>query len=85
MLGQTLASPALEKLLPDPLPVPYQRPLTLCVELTDALVHLEWDVSNICRFHPARSKLGIKLLDILEICRLARSYTSRSEAVPSKP
>ncbi|KAI9096974.1 HAD-like domain-containing protein [Phlyctochytrium arcticum] len=37
--------PVLEKLLPDPLPVPYQRPLTLCVELTDSLVHLEWDKS----------------------------------------
>ncbi|TPX71162.1 hypothetical protein SpCBS45565_g01282 [Spizellomyces sp. 'palustris'] len=38
-----ITSPALEKLLPDPLPVPYQRPLTLCIELNEALVHLEWD------------------------------------------
>ena len=37
-------NPPTEKLLPDALPVPYQRPFTLCVELNDALVHLVWDV-----------------------------------------
>ncbi|KAJ3024119.1 mitochondrial inner membrane protein required for protein import [Thoreauomyces humboldtii] len=41
----TFTDPVLEKLLPDPLPAPYQRQLTLCIELTDALVHLEWDKS----------------------------------------
>ncbi|KAI9013098.1 HAD-like domain-containing protein [Gaertneriomyces semiglobifer] len=42
----TINSPTLEKLLPDPLPAPYQRALTLCVELNDALSHLEWDKSE---------------------------------------
>ncbi|KAJ3163712.1 mitochondrial inner membrane protein required for protein import [Geranomyces michiganensis] len=44
-LRTTLAGHGLEKLLPDAFPPPYSRPLTLCIELTDALVHLEWDKS----------------------------------------
>ena len=32
-----------DKLLPDLLPDPYQRPYTLVLELNDALVHLVWD------------------------------------------
>ncbi|KAJ3155464.1 mitochondrial inner membrane protein required for protein import [Geranomyces variabilis] len=40
-----LAGHGKEKLLPDALAPPYSRPLTLCIELTDALVHLEWDKS----------------------------------------
>ncbi|KAJ3417337.1 mitochondrial inner membrane protein required for protein import [Chytridiales sp. JEL 0842] len=42
----SVEEPASEKLLPDPLPQPYQRPYTLCVELNDALVHLVWDVNH---------------------------------------
>ncbi|KAJ1555983.1 mitochondrial inner membrane protein required for protein import [Cladochytrium tenue] len=34
------------KLLPDPLPEPYQRPYTLCLELNDNLVHLVWDAEH---------------------------------------
>ncbi|RKO83091.1 hypothetical protein BDK51DRAFT_42617 [Blyttiomyces helicus] len=43
-LWTSAMSPTTDKLLPDPLPPPYLRPLTLCIELTDGLVHLEWEV-----------------------------------------
>jgi import inner membrane translocase subunit TIM50 len=36
------ALPSAKILLPDPLPAPYQRPLTLVLELEDTLVHTEW-------------------------------------------
>ncbi|KJE97180.1 import inner membrane translocase subunit TIM50 [Capsaspora owczarzaki ATCC 30864] len=32
-----------EKLLPDPLPVPYNRPYTLVLDLDDTLVHSSWN------------------------------------------
>ncbi|PWN26560.1 NIF-domain-containing protein [Jaminaea rosea] len=35
-------APVWEKLLPDPLPDPYQRPYTLVVDLDDLLVHSHW-------------------------------------------
>ncbi|CAA17836.2 Mitochondrial import inner membrane translocase subunit tim50 [Schizosaccharomyces pombe] len=34
--------PAFEKLLPDPLPEPYNRPYTLVLSLDDLLIHSEW-------------------------------------------
>ncbi|BFZ64729.1 mitochondrial inner membrane protein required for protein import [Saitoella coloradoensis] len=34
--------PAFEKLLPEPLPAPYQRPYTLLLDLDDLLIHSEW-------------------------------------------
>jgi import inner membrane translocase subunit TIM50 len=37
-----LKEPIWEKLLPDPLPFPYNRPYTLVVDLDDLLVHHEW-------------------------------------------
>ena len=45
-LLQTFAEPSSESLLPDPLPEPYiQPPYTLVLEMTDVLVHPEYDVS----------------------------------------
>jgi import inner membrane translocase subunit TIM50 len=42
--AETVTGPLFgEKLLPDPLPDPYQRPFTLVVELNDSLVHLDWN------------------------------------------
>lgn len=35
-------APVWEKLLPDPLPFPYQRPYTLVVDLDELLVHSHW-------------------------------------------
>ncbi|KAI9350623.1 HAD-like domain-containing protein [Zopfochytrium polystomum] len=40
---KSTVEPPSVKLLPDPLPEPYQRPYTLCLELNDNLVHLVWD------------------------------------------
>ncbi|KAJ3030574.1 mitochondrial inner membrane protein required for protein import [Rhizophlyctis rosea] len=42
---QVWTTPTTDKLLPDPLPAQYQRPITLCIELTDSLIHMEWDKS----------------------------------------
>lgn len=39
---QYFNEPVFEKLLPDPLPEPYGRPLTLVLSLDDLLVHSEW-------------------------------------------
>ncbi|KAL3896332.1 MAG: hypothetical protein SGCHY_004138, partial [Lobulomycetales sp.] len=42
--AETVTAPQFgEKLLPDPLPEPYQRPFTLVIELNEALAHLVWD------------------------------------------
>lgn len=38
--------PAFDKLLPDPLPPPHQRPYTLCIDLDDLLVSSTWDRQN---------------------------------------
>ncbi|KAI8622106.1 HAD-like domain-containing protein [Chytriomyces sp. MP71] len=43
MGAKSVVEPPSVKLLPDPLPDPYQRPYTLCLELNDSLVHLVWD------------------------------------------
>ncbi|KAL7420371.1 mitochondrial inner membrane protein required for protein import [Cryptotrichosporon argae] len=40
---QIFSKPAFEKLLPDPLPPPHQRPYTLLVDLEGLLVHSSWD------------------------------------------
>lgn len=43
-----------DKLLPDPLPEPYQRPFTLVINLDDTLVHSTWDVSqDLFRLYPS--------------------------------
>ncbi|KAI9029273.1 HAD-like domain-containing protein [Hyaloraphidium curvatum] len=36
------SEPVAEKLLPDPLPEPYNRPYTLVINLNDTLVHMDW-------------------------------------------
>ena len=46
---QFFTNPAHEKLLPDLLPPPYQRPYTLILEMNDILVHSEYDVR--CHTH----------------------------------
>ncbi|ORY98768.1 HAD-like domain-containing protein [Syncephalastrum racemosum] len=38
-----MSEPMWDKLLPDPLPEPYQRPFTLVINLDDTLVHSTWD------------------------------------------
>lgn len=38
----TYEKPAFEKLLPDELPAPYQRPYTLIINFNDTLAHSEW-------------------------------------------
>lgn len=43
---QTFSEPSSEKLLPDLLPPPYQRPYTLVLELNDLLIHTAYDVSD---------------------------------------
>lgn len=40
---KTVNEPQTTKLLPDPLPAPYAHPLTLCIELQDSLLHMDWD------------------------------------------
>ncbi|KAI8434458.1 hypothetical protein MSG28_012477 [Choristoneura fumiferana] len=37
-----IKEPSREKLLPDPLPAPYQPTYTLVLEFTDVLVHPDW-------------------------------------------
>ncbi|KAG0265793.1 mitochondrial inner membrane protein required for protein import [Actinomortierella ambigua] len=37
------SNPMWEKLLPDPLPAPYQQPYTLVINLDDMLIHSSWD------------------------------------------
>lgn len=39
---QMIKEPSREKLLPDPLPSPYQPTFTLVLEFTDVLVHPDW-------------------------------------------
>lgn len=43
---KTLQEPVSAKLLPDPLPEPYQCPYTLVLSLDDLLVHSEWDTEH---------------------------------------
>lgn len=37
-----IKEPSREKLLPDPVPYPYQQPYTLVLEFKDVLVHPDW-------------------------------------------
>ena len=46
LLQQFFSKPAHEKLLPELLPPPYQRPYTLVIEMSDILIHSEYDVSS---------------------------------------
>lgn len=41
---QYFNKPAFDKLLPDPLPAPHQRPYTLLVDLDGMFVASSWDV-----------------------------------------
>jgi import inner membrane translocase subunit TIM50 len=41
-MWEDFQAPVWEKLLPDPLPFPYQRPYTLVVDLDELLVHSHW-------------------------------------------
>ena len=43
---QSFTEPSSQKLLPDELPFPYQRPYTVVLELNDVLMHTEYDVST---------------------------------------
>ena len=43
-ITQYFSNPAHEKLLPDLLPPPYQRPYTLIIEMNDILIHSEYEV-----------------------------------------
>lgn len=45
-----IKEPAREKLLPDPLPAPYQPTYTLVLEFTDVLVHPDWSYQTGWRF-----------------------------------
>jgi len=38
-----MSNPIWEKLLPDPLPAPYQQPYTLVINLDNTLIHSSWD------------------------------------------
>ncbi|KAF9921953.1 mitochondrial inner membrane protein required for protein import, partial [Modicella reniformis] len=38
-----MANPIWDKLLPDPLPAPYQQPYTLVINLDNTLIHSTWD------------------------------------------
>jgi hypothetical protein len=53
---QYFNKPAFDKLLPDPLPAPHQRPYTLLIDLEGFLVHSSWDVSS-CLFFPSCTAL----------------------------
>ncbi|CAF4117884.1 unnamed protein product, partial [Didymodactylos carnosus] len=39
---QTIKEPTTDKLLPDPLPAPYQPPYTLAIEMSGILLNPEW-------------------------------------------
>ncbi|GBP58166.1 Mitochondrial import inner membrane translocase subunit TIM50-C [Eumeta japonica] len=45
-----IKEPSREKLLPDPLPTPYQPKYTLVLEFTDVLVHPDWSYQTGWRF-----------------------------------
>ncbi|XP_053611826.1 mitochondrial import inner membrane translocase subunit TIM50-C-like isoform X2 [Plodia interpunctella] len=45
-----IKEPSREKLLPDPLPAPYQPTYTLVLEFTDVLVHPDWSYQTGWRF-----------------------------------
>jgi len=40
---ERIAEPIWDKLLPDPLPAPYQQPYTLVINLDNTLIHSTWD------------------------------------------
>ncbi|KAG0222680.1 mitochondrial inner membrane protein required for protein import [Actinomortierella wolfii] len=40
---EKFSNPMWDKLLPDPLPAPYQQPYTLVINLDDTLIHSSWD------------------------------------------
>ncbi|KAF9433822.1 mitochondrial inner membrane protein required for protein import [Entomortierella beljakovae] len=42
-LTEKMANPVWDKLLPDPLPAPYQQPYTLVINLDNTLIHSTWD------------------------------------------
>lgn len=45
----SMQAPVWEKLLPDPLPFPYQRPYTLVLDVDDLLIHSEWSRAHAWR------------------------------------
>ena len=49
---QTFSEPSSDKLLPDYLPHPYQRPYTLVLEMNDLLLHTSYDVSSLATMVP---------------------------------
>lgn len=63
------SNPAHEKLLPDLLPPPYQRPYTLLIEMNDILIHSEYDRSFGWKYQkrPGVDKFFDLLFDYYEI------------------
>ena len=49
---RSFTEPSSEKLLPDHLPYPYQKPYTLIIELKDVLLHSDYDVRIILPLTP---------------------------------
>ncbi|RUS24635.1 hypothetical protein BC938DRAFT_473292 [Jimgerdemannia flammicorona] len=43
-LHSSLTNPIWDKILPEPLPDPYQRPFTLVINLDETLIYSTWDV-----------------------------------------
>jgi import inner membrane translocase subunit TIM50 len=47
---QTIKDPTSDKLLPEPLPAPYQPQYTLVIEMSGVLLHPEWSISTGWRY-----------------------------------
>ena len=62
------ADPSSEKLLPDFLPPPYQRPYTIVLELNDVLLHSEYDRTVGWKYQkrPGLDALLMQLFDFYE-------------------
>lgn len=60
IVSQTFSEPSSEKLLPDLLPPPYQRPYTLVLELNDVLIHSDYDVRTVQLITIKPKKLYLK-------------------------
>jgi len=73
--------PSSEKLLPDLLPPPYQRPYTLIIELNDVLLHSEYDRSVGWKYQkrPGVDALLMQLFDFYELV----IFTSENAIVSS--
>ncbi|EEB08405.1 TIM23 translocase complex subunit Tim50 [Schizosaccharomyces japonicus yFS275] len=75
--------PAFDKLLPDPLPEPYNRPYTLVLDLEDLLVHSEWTRKNGWRTakRPGLDYFLGYLSQYYEIVIFTKQYTNTARPV----